>query len=400
MNNPVGDRGKRMMKLLRPAGLAVSALAVLGAASCTAASAQPTASSQTTARARPAATAPPRLAVPPPTGPDHVGTIAVPVFDPSRHRELMIQLWYPTRATRGRPAPYFTPAVARLVAAADHIPARVTTTIATHAFEAAKPAPGRHPVVLYDPGSGEMRNDATALAEELASRGFVTVGIDHTGESQFVQFPDGRIVRGTFHDTGPASNTREVRVRVADVAAVLRALPAISRHGLLARALNLRRIGMFGFSLGGATAAAAMRQLPAIQAGLDIDGSLYGRAANTPLARPFLFLANGRHSTQDDPSWQSGWRALHGFRREIRLRRSGHLSFTDIVGFIDRLGLRSRYSPRLQRLLFGSIPAPAAITATRQLVTAYFDYFLKHDRHALTMLNTPSQQNRYLLRLR
>jgi len=76
MNNPVGDRRKRMMKLLRPAGLAVSALAVLGAASCTAASAQPTASSQTTARARPAATAPPRLAVPPPTGPDHVGTIA------------------------------------------------------------------------------------------------------------------------------------------------------------------------------------------------------------------------------------------------------------------------------------------------------------------------------------
>ena len=379
----------------------MSALAVLCAASCTTtATAQATTSSPTAAR--PAANPPPKLAVPPATGPEHVGTIAIAVFDPSRHRELMIQIWYPTRATRGRPAPYFTPAVARLVAAADHVPVSVTTTIATHAFEASKPAPGRHPVVLYSPGSSEMRNDATALAEELASRGFVTVGIDHTGESQFVQFPDGRIVRGTFHDTGtPAStNTREVGVRVADVAAVLRALPAISRHGLLARALNLRRIGMFGFSLGGATAAAAMRQLPAIQAGLDIDGSLYGRAANTPLARPFLFLANGRHSTQDDPSWQSGWRALHGFRREIRLRRSGHLSFTDIVGFIDRLGLRSRYSPRLQRLLFGSIPAPAAITATRQLVTAYFDYFLKHDRHALTMLNTPSQQNRYLLRLR
>src|SRR5215471_13687872 len=385
-----------MMKLLRPAGLAVSALTVLCAASGTAASARAAASGRAVALARPAAQAPPKLAVPPPTGPDHVGTIAVPVVAPSRNRELMIQLWYPTRATRGRPAPYFTPAVARLVAAADHFPASVTTTIVTHAFEASQPAPGKHPVVLYSPGSGEMRNDATALAEELASRGFVTVGIDHTGESQFVQFPGGRIVRGTFRDTGTASNTREVGVRVADVAAVLRALPAISRHGLLAHALNLRHIGVFGFSLGGATAAAAMRQLPAIQAGLDVDGTLYGDALTTPLARPFLLLANSQHTFNHDPSWRSGWRELHGFRREIELRRSGHLSFTDILGFIDTLGLRSRYPPRL----LGTIPAPAAVTATRQLITAYFDYFLNHDKDALTMLNAPSQQNQYLLRLR
>ena len=373
----------------------MSALVVLSAVSCTAASAQPAASSRTAALARPAATTPPKLAVAPPTGPDHVGTIAVPVFDPSRHRELMIQLWYPTRATRGRPAPYFTPAVARLVAAARHIPAAVVTTTVTHAFEAAKPAPGKHPVVLCSPGSGEMRNDATAVVEELASRGFVTVGIDHTGESQFVQFPDGRIVRGTFRDTGPASNTREVGVRVADVAAVLRALPAISRHGLLAGALDLRHIGMFGFSLGGATAAAAMRQLPAIQAGLDMSGTLYGDAVTTPLARPFLLLADALTSNQTDPTWQSGWRELHGFRREIELRRSGHLDFADFAGFIDTLGLQSRYPGVL-----GTIPAPAAITATRQLVTAYFDYFLNHDKDALTMLNAPSQQNRDLLRMR
>ena len=383
-----------------PAALIASvALAALGTACAPASGPAPgRPGSRAVALARPAATTPPKLAVPPPTGPDHVGTIAVPVFDPSRHRELMIQIWYPTRATRGRPAPYFTPAVARLVAAAEHVPVSVTTTIVTHALEASTPAPGRHPVVLYSPGSGEMRNAATAQVEELASRGFVTVGIDHPGDSQFVQFPDGRIVRGTFHDTGCVivCNTREVRVRVADVAAVLRALPAISRHGLLAGALDLRHIGMFGFSLGGATAAAAMRHLPAIQAGLDIDGSLYGDAVTTPLTRPFLLLANSRHNTQDDPSWRSGWRALHGFRREIELRRSGHLSFTDILGFIDTLGLRSRYPPGL----LGTISAPAAVTATRELITAYFDYFLKHDKDALTMLNTPSQQNRYLLRLR
>jgi len=388
------------MTAFRSAGLVAGALAVLCTASSATASAQPAVRNRTAVPTRPAASTPPKLAVPPTTGPAHVATTAIPVFDAARQRELMIQIWYPTRATRGRPASYFSPRIARLVAASDHIPVSITATIATHALAASKPAPGRHPVVLYSPGSGEMRNDATALVEELASRGFVTVGIDHTGESQFVQFPDGRIVRGTFRDTGPASNTREVRVRVADVAAVLRALPAISRHGLLAGALDLRRIGMFGFSLGGATAAAAMRRLPAIRAGLDLDGTLYGDAVNTPLSRPFLLVGCGWHGSRDDATWRAGWRQLGGFRREIELRRSGHLSFTDIAAFIDRLGLRSRYTRAQQRLLLGTIPAPAAITATRQLITAYFDYFLMHDQHALAMLNAPSRRNRYLVRLR
>jgi ABC-type multidrug transport system ATPase subunit len=39
-----------------------------------------------------------------------------------------------------------------------------------------------------------------------------------------------------------------------------------------------------------------------------------------------------------------------------------------ILGFVDTLGLRSRYPPGL----LGTIPAPAAIIATRQLITAYF----------------------------
>lgn len=383
------------MKVLRSAIPALGALAALCATSCAAVPARPAASSQTTGPQHAAGA----LAVLPVTGPDHVATVTIPVFDTSRRRELMIQVWYPTLATRGRPAPYFSPQVAQVVAAADHVPVSITTTIETHAFAASKPAPGQHPVVLYSPGSSEMRNDSTALVEELASRGFVTVGIDHTGESQFVQFPDGHIVRGTFTDTGPASNTREVRVRVADVAAVLRALPAIGQHGPLAGALDLRHIGMFGFSLGGATAAAAMRQLPAIRAGLDLDGTLYGDAVDTPLDRPFLLLG-GLDSTHTDDSWRSGWRELHGFRREIQLRDSGHLSFTDVAGFIDSLGLRSRYTRAQQRLLLGSITAPAAVGAAREVVTAYFDYFLMHDQHALSLLNAPSRQNRYLQRLR
>ena len=43
------------------------------------------------------------------------------------------------------------------------------------------------------PASPEPRSSLTALAEELASRGYVVAGIDHTYENFATTFPDGRV---------------------------------------------------------------------------------------------------------------------------------------------------------------------------------------------------------------
>ena len=67
-----------------------------------------------------------------------------------------------------------------------------------------------------------------------------------------------------------------------------------------------------------------MRDLLQIQAGIDLDGSLYGKSLSMPLTRPFLFLARDGHSNASDPSWASDWNTLKGFRRQI-----------DLVGAID-----------------------------------------------------------------
>src|SRR5262249_49894890 len=50
-----------------------------------------------------------QLSLPAPTGPYHVGTTAEELPGPSRGRELMVQVWYPTRVVRGAAAPYFPP---------------------------------------------------------------------------------------------------------------------------------------------------------------------------------------------------------------------------------------------------------------------------------------------------
>lgn len=384
--------------LNNPAKLAGAALAALCAASSACAGAA-TPAEPTRASLRASPTKPqPVLQVSRVTGHERVATLAMPIYDRARRRELMLQAWYPTRAAKGHIARYYSPAVAQLVAAADHVPVSIVAAIGTHSLSGGRPAPGAHAVLLYSPGSGEMRNDATSLAEDLASHGYLVLALDHPGESRFVQYPDGHIVRGTFVDTGAPSNTREVKIRMADTAAVVRALPALDHHGPLAGSLNLRRVGMFGFSLGGATAAAAMRALPQIKAGVDLDGTLYGTPLSTRLSRPFMLVGDGWHDSRNDDTWRAGWHQLTGYRREIKLRNSGHLSFTDVASFIDSLGHRSRYPVADQRLLLGAIPAPRAIAATRQLLAAFFDHFLQQ-RPTQGFLDNPHRRNPDLVRI-
>ena len=49
------------------------------------------------------------------------------------------------------------------------------------------------PLVVLSPGFTSPRSTLTALAEDLASHGYVVAGIDHTYESHATAFPDGRV---------------------------------------------------------------------------------------------------------------------------------------------------------------------------------------------------------------
>jgi dienelactone hydrolase len=322
---------------------------------------------------------PPRLILPPLAGRFAVGTTTLHLVDRSRldrsfrsgKRELMVQLWYPAAATAGHPLAAYVPArTAALVEREDHAPAGLIAQIRTRAHLDAPIAAGRHPVVLYSPGSSGLRSDSTALVENLASAGYAVVTIDHTHESDAVEFLGGRLVKGTFIDTGPASNTRAVTTRVADVRFLLDQLAARHIHGLA-----LAHIGMFGFSLGGATTAAAMRLDPRIVAGADLDGSLYGPVRRTGLRRPFLLMVEPQ-TMRLDPSVRSFWTHLHGPRFALELAHSRHQTFDDLVWVKPQL---AHALPALARQIndVGTIDATRAIRAESAYLTAFFDRYLR-----------------------
>ena len=60
----------------------------------------------------------------------------------------------------------------------------------THSRQGAPAKSGKWPVLLLSPAAGTPAADYTGLNEDLASRGYVVVGIDHTFDAATVEFPE------------------------------------------------------------------------------------------------------------------------------------------------------------------------------------------------------------------
>src|SRR6476661_3123614 len=276
--------------------------------------------------AAPAATEQPRgPTLPAPTGQHRIGVVQLHLVDHSRRdpwvptqpvRELMVSLWYPAQRTHGYPiAPWLPPAAWARFEQNNGIPPGALQVPLTHG---AVGAPvdrdrGGRPVVLYSPGGSRTRDSGTVLVEELVSRGYIVVTIDHTHDASAVEFPDGRVETPAIPDT-PDAGEQAVAVRVADTRFVLDTLtdlnagtnPDAEHRSLppgLRGALRMSSVAMFGHSLGGATAAAAMLEDQRITAGVDLDGTLVGPVVDAGLDRPFLLVSSHDGGRDNDETW-------------------------------------------------------------------------------------------------
>ncbi len=356
------------------------------------------------------------VTLPAPTGPHTIGTVSLRLVDHARpdpwvrtrpYRELMISAWYPAASTPGhRLAPYMAPGAAALFDTARApdfgIPPGTVdwSAVRTHAHEGAPVDThhGRLPVLVYSPGAGDTRTWGTALVEEMASRGYLVLTVDHTYESPAVGFPDGT-VRGNEpmmaelqqalqDDTIPAFLKKMLDVRLADARFLLDRLPTLP-HGL-SRVADTRRVGLFGQSAGGILAAQGMHEDRRIRVGVDLDGTLeYNREPNgtnlMPVAvhgldRPFLLMGRQGSDHTTEPSWQAFWGNSSGWRRDLTLRGSKHQSYTDLEAIMPQTGL----PPDVVEQAIGTADPTRAVAAVRAHVGSFFDRWLHgRDDHLL-----------------
>jgi dienelactone hydrolase len=282
--------------------------------------------------------------LPDPTGRHPIGTALLQwtdtgrpetaTADPDDRRVVVAQFWYPAASAAGEHAPYFgrTPAEAEVVAHAQAeyvgIPGFLLDGLArarTAAVLGAKQAGGRFPVVLFSPGLGGVRGQNTVWAEELASRGYVVVALDHPYDSAAVVLEDGTVVRTRVTaDSDPVDWTT---VRAQDLSFVRAQLERTRFAGML----DLDRVAVTGHSVGGGAALMAARQDHRFAAVIDLDGFPYDPDPQ-PFPQPALVL-NHPLLPDESPDFLPkadrvlGLSEAGGYRVEVP--GTAHLTFTD-----------------------------------------------------------------------
>lgn len=347
-----------------------------------------------------AAWALPVFTVPAPTGQYAVGAHSVLFLDHLRPepraasgtaaRSVPATIWYPAEADDGRPPVGYDPQVVGVLTTELGVPEIVfdyLPRISTHTFSDLPPAAGRFPVLLYSPGFGSTRNENMALISELVSHGYVVVGMDHAGTSAVVTSYTGEEIVAEWQTAfGPREeiaelSARQIEERAQDVSLVLDSLANTS----LADRMDLERVGVFGFSYGGATAAQILHSDLRVLAALNLDGSYWGEVASQGVNKPLL------HFRSDPLSLPARYTELAVAERRVTdrirslsaphfqgatLKKAMHLNHNDTLAIAPVAGT-------------GLTPARSA-EILRRYARDFFDHHLRGEQLRLVGRDVPA----------
>ena len=377
----------------RSGALTLAAALFLGGAGCAATPPRPAAT------AHDAPTCLERTALPAPSG---QGAVGVATYHwtadrpeertpaPDDRRQLSASVRYPAAAPPGaEPAPYL-PELDAFLAGIGSLPGPAPRGLADYAEAFAcvdahsvadAPVAGRgeaFPVVVLSPGGNVSRHWHTALAEDLASRGYVVAVLSHPHNGLDVFPGRGLVTSSAYWDESVPRILEEQTDRYADeIALGLDRVLALGRAGRLAGRLDTARVAVVGYSRGGRAAPRVCRRDPRVQACVAYEalGPEAERASGTD--RPMLVVRvpwqPERTAALRDALRRNGAPAY-----EVVVDGGSHFSFTDLPVIVpERFGteadprevlrhigdvtasfldgaLRGRPTP----VLDGSVPAP------------------------------------------
>jgi pimeloyl-ACP methyl ester carboxylesterase len=365
--------------------------------------------------------------LPAPTGRFAVGTASWPVADSGRResfreaaspRAIEVSAWYPTTPSpaggRSIPAAYLREGSieAETFAKALRKPGAFDKLagVKTHATMNSSPSgqPASLPVLVFSHGYTGPFSGYSALLEDLASHGYIVLSVGHSYEAVAVRQPDGSVatmldssgnmrqgildVLAEWRDedstmarvTRARTESEQLEILRAYINAVPKTKAVIDRWvadtklvldqftratagvpGELRRRADLKRIGVFGHSMGGVVAGEFCLVDERCRAGLNLDGiPQSGSMIDSRMARPFMMVYSARPGRlgASDAIYR---RAASPYYR-VDVDGTRHIDSSDMIFWGGPLKAAS-----------GSIAPERAVEATRLIVRQYFDQELR-----------------------
>jgi dienelactone hydrolase len=323
-----------------------------------------------------------------PVFPELTGPFAVGTFDSELAAEgdappLVMTVWYPSNETTDLPPVPWLPDRSL----AGEVPFHRIGSAFSRARSGLKALEStkRLPVVFYEPSWTGHRAENVAQTEELASWGFVVTAVDHPGQSDHVNYRNGNGIQGTLPsppDLVSADGGAQFQMLVekcllqrADHLERVRLALANGTAERLKDHLNLDRMGVFGFSFGGASAWRLCARNPAFFAGANEDGLILD---DDPQKGPFLFF------DEEMPFWLlesprpnegPAEKLTRSSEKRIQFALQGRAQFREIIHGTRHHSFSERiFTCRFPQLAHaGSKPA----TKVHQIITSRLTSFFK-----------------------
>jgi predicted dienelactone hydrolase len=326
-----------------------------------------------------------QLGLPTPGGPYSVGRTIfrwvdrsrseVLTDDPNDVREVVAMVWYPAEPGTGEQAGYLPNLSSVSKALMESGEVDWWNVLALHLIRSESSLDARplkdqvpFPVVILSPGNGTNIEFYSSLAGEIASHGYVVVGINHSYDVAAVELSNEEIAPydkeqwSLTIEAHQAYIAERIKVRTADVLYVLEQLDDMNSTGPFAGIMDLDSVAVAGHSLGGITASEACKADIRFKACLNFDGLQKGgpfsmEESAIPPDQPFMFITkepqlHPKLLERFETMSESYWVVVHG---------ASHQSFTD--------------GPLLQPSL---LPGPNQADQLMDLIQDYSLAFLDH----------------------
>lgn len=316
--------------------------------------------------------------------------------DTTRFRDVAVWIWYPAKRTSDAVAEAPLPdewQARRLEALQTKLGPDIARAMQSFKVHSQTDAPvisgnDRLPVLLFTPGLSWLASDYSTLVEDLASHGYVVIGISPAGFSDPVVFPDGRVVARTL-GVGEKIGTDQSYV-FGDALFALKKIRQLN-DGFLHNRLDFNHIGAFGHSLGGTTSLVLADRDSTVRAAINIDGDAMGDAREAKPHQPILLISSDIPAIDEAPQNPSRnmelvrqglersekrrtdeWTAISSqsiSAHRTRIPRTYHLNFEDAA-----LASGLLVTSEARWMKFGKIEPEQGLTTLTKIVLSFFDH--------------------------